>query len=105
MNLSVLGQSPADQASFLKSSASHLIPATRGLQVDALVDVAQSYLGGGPAPSGGDRYQVMLHVFAETLVGGEETPGYSDDRSYVENVPMFAREQHGGCVAMQPSAY
>jgi hypothetical protein len=42
-------------------------------QADALVDVARSYLAGGSeAPSSGaDRYQVVVHVDAAALAGGE----------------------------------
>ena len=39
-------------------------------RVDALMEVAESYLASGPqSSSSADRYQVMLHVSAETLTG------------------------------------
>lgn len=43
-------------------------------RVDALTDIAESFLANGPAPSSSaDRFQVVLHVSAETLTnnGGE----------------------------------
>ena len=53
-------------------------------RADALTDIAESYLAHGPTASAGDRYQVMLHVSAETLVN-ETWAGDAEDGSYIED--------------------
>jgi hypothetical protein len=62
-------------------------------RADALAEMAESYLVKGPAEStSGDRYQVMLHVTAETLAE-EVTAETSDDRaSYLEDGPHVTAE-------------
>ncbi len=54
-------------------------------RADALIDIAESYLANGPAASSGDRYQVMLHVSAETLAEEEEPAFCRDNTSYIED--------------------
>ena len=56
-------------------------------RVDALADMAENYLGNAPVPSSSaDRYQVVLHVSAETLTdqGG--------DLSHIEEGPHVSAE-------------
>ena len=52
-------------------------------RADALTDMAESYLANGPASSSGDRYQVMLHVSAETLAVNTEDTCHIEDGSHV----------------------
>ena len=56
-------------------------------RADALADMAESYLANGPASSSSaDRYQVMLHVSAETLTNNE------GDISHLEDGPRVSAE-------------
>jgi hypothetical protein len=56
-------------------------------RVDALADIAESYLARGPeSSSSADRYQVMLHVSAETLTNAE------GDISHLEDGPRVSAE-------------
>ena len=56
-------------------------------RADALVDVAESYLANGPrSSSSADRYQVVLHVSAETLTNNE------GDLSHLEDGPHVSAE-------------
>ena len=56
-------------------------------RVDALADIAESYLANGPASSSSaDRYQVVLHVSAETLTANE------GDISHIEDGPHVSAE-------------
>jgi hypothetical protein len=56
-------------------------------RVDALADIAESYLANGPeSSSSADRYQVMLHVSAETLTNAE------GDLSHIEDGPRVSAE-------------
>jgi len=56
-------------------------------RADALVNIAESYLANGPASSStADRYQVVLHVSAETLTNAE------GDISHLENGPHVSAE-------------
>jgi len=52
-------------------------------RADALMDMAESYLTNGAAASSGDRYQVMLHVSAETLAVDAESTCHIEDGSHV----------------------
>lgn len=68
-------------------------------RADALAEVAESYLANGPAEStSADRYQVMVHVTAETLEGdvhpaGTMTAEAQDDGiSYFEDGPHVTAE-------------
>ncbi len=55
--------------------------------VDALADIAESYLANGAeSSSSADRYQVMLHVSAETLTNNE------GDISHLEDGPRVSAE-------------
>ena len=56
-------------------------------RADAIADMAESYLANGPASSSSaDRYQVMLHVSAETLTNNE------GDISHLEDGPRVSAE-------------
>ena len=56
-------------------------------KADALAEIAESYLANGPAASSSaDRYQVMLHVSAETLTNNE------GDISHIEDGPRVSAE-------------
>jgi len=56
-------------------------------KADAIADIAESYLANGPAvSSSADRYQVMLHVSAETLTNNE------GDISHIEDGPRVSAE-------------
>jgi len=56
-------------------------------RIDALADIAESYLARGPeSSSSADRYQVMLHVSAETLTNAE------GDISHLEDGPRVSAE-------------
>jgi Domain of unknown function (DUF222)/HNH endonuclease len=56
-------------------------------QADAIADMAESYLANGPtASSSADRYQVVLHVAAETLSNSE------GDISHLEDGPRVSAE-------------
>jgi len=49
-------------------------------KADAIADIAESYLANGPAASSSaDRYQVMLHVSAETLTNNEGDISHIED--------------------------
>ena len=52
-------------------------------RVDALTDIAESYLANGPTASSGNRYQVMLHVCAETLADNADDPSYIENGAHV----------------------
>ncbi len=56
-------------------------------RADAIAEMAESYLANGPASSStADRYQVMIHVTAETDNGAETT------NNYLENGPHVSAE-------------
>lgn len=56
-------------------------------RADAIAEMAESYLANGPASSStADRYQVMIHVTAETNNGAETT------NNYLENGPHVSAE-------------
>ncbi len=56
-------------------------------KADALAEIAESYLANGPASSSSaDRYQVMLHVSAETLTNND------GDISHIEDGPRVSAE-------------
>jgi len=56
-------------------------------RADALTNMAESYLANGPASSSSaDRYQVVLHVSAETLTNNE------GDISHIEDGPRVSAE-------------
>ena len=56
-------------------------------RADALTNIAESYLANGPASSSSaDRYQVVLHVSAETLTNDE------GDISHIEDGPRVSAE-------------
>lgn len=56
-------------------------------RADALADMAESYLANGPgSSSSADRYQVVLHVSAETLTNNE------GDISHLEDGPRVSAE-------------
>jgi len=56
-------------------------------KADALVDIAESYLANGPSSSSSaERYQVVLHVSAETLTNCE------GDISHIEDGPRVSAE-------------
>ena len=60
-------------------------------RVDALADIAESYLAFGPtSSSAGDRYQVLLHVSAETLTGSSENKSPVED--HIEDGPHVSAE-------------
>lgn len=66
-------------------------------RADALIEVAESYLHGNhERGSNGDRYQVIVHVSAETLSSGgcDESPATraSADRSHLEDGPRVSAE-------------
>ena len=53
-------------------------------RADALAEMAESYLAHGPASSStADRYQVMIHVTAETSDGAETTNNYIEHGPHV----------------------
>ncbi len=71
----VNAESPEPRASFSARRA------------DAIAEMAESYLANGPASSStADRYQVMIHVTAETDNGAETT------NNYLENGPHVSAE-------------
>jgi len=65
-------------------------------RADALAEMAESYLAHGPqASSTADRYQVMLHVSAETLQGeitAETSNPFDEDISHLEDGPHVSAE-------------
>jgi len=65
-------------------------------RADALAEMAESYLAHGPASSStADRYQVMLHVSAETLKGeitAETSNPLDEDISHLEDGPHVSAE-------------
>lgn len=81
-------------------------------RADALIELAESYLAAGPkSSSAADRYQVVVHVSAETLesdpparctdtAGGHQGPGvsaetpdlFAPDYSWIENGPHVSAE-------------
>ena len=62
-------------------------------RADALAELAESYLANGPAESSSaDRYQVMVHVTAETLEGGVTAETSDDEVSYLEDGPHVTAE-------------
>jgi hypothetical protein len=63
-------------------------------RADALMEMAESYLANGPkGSSSADRYQVMLHVSAETLVGASEAHDSSEQEISAETSPSPAEER------------
>jgi len=65
-------------------------------RADALAEIAESYLAHGPASSStADRYQVMLHVSAETLqedVTAETSNPLDEEISHLEDGPHVSAE-------------
>jgi hypothetical protein len=62
-------------------------------RADALAEMAASYLAHGPAESSSaDRYQVMLHVTAETLEQDVTAETSDDHASYLEDGPHVTAE-------------
>ncbi|MDJ0654337.1 MAG: DUF222 domain-containing protein [Xanthomonadales bacterium] len=66
-------------------------------RADALAGMCESYLAHGPqASSSADRYQVMLHVSAETLDGGDESDvtavTSAQETSFIEHGPHVSAE-------------
>lgn len=67
-----LGEDERQQAMIEKLNAQEPLTMQRA---DALAELSETYLANGPASSSSaDRYQVMLHVSAETLTASECTP-------------------------------
>lgn len=68
-------QSAIDDAKPEKDLAAGSWEPISARRADALAEMAESYLETGPASSSSaDRYQVMVHVTAETLVDDERNP-------------------------------
>jgi len=62
-------------------------------RADALAGMAESYLANGPASSSSaDRYQVMVHVTAETLAGDVTAETRDGEVSHLEHGPHVTAE-------------
>jgi hypothetical protein len=95
-------QSAVDDADVETDQADDSWEPISARRADALAEMAESYLEAGPASSSSaDRYQVMVHVTAETLVDDESNPSGvtavtsanpAEEICHIENGPRVTAE-------------